>query len=126
MHTPPETSVHSGVERLSYSLWPPKYDRHDVDVVPVSSITGRRCTRTAQTLGFFRAQVGTEVALYLPVMLTMRWFAYALLLAAAFAIGLIGTMKASRALAPKPAETTPVLTTPTATTPNVTARPIEC
>jgi hypothetical protein len=59
-------------------------------------------------------------------MLTMRWFAYVLVLAAAFAIGLIGTMSASRALAPKAGASTPVLTTPTATTPSATHHIIEC
>ncbi len=52
---------------------------------------------------------------YVLVMLNMRWFAYVLLLAVAFAIGLIGTMSASRALAPA-TQNTPVLTTPTVTT----------
>ncbi len=61
----------------------------------------------------------------MPVMLNMRWFAYVLLLAVAFAIGLIGTMSASRALTPE-AKSTPVLTTPTVTTPVPANHLTEC
>ena len=59
------------------------------------------------------------------VMLNLRWFAYVLLLAAAFAIGLIGTVSASRVLTP-PAQGTPVLTTPTVTTPVPANHLTEC
>ncbi len=61
-------------------------------------------------------------------MVTTRWFAYALLLAVAFAVGLIGTVAASRALTPAQANPvkTPVSTTPASTIKASAAHLIEC
>lgn len=58
-------------------------------------------------------------------MLTPRWFAYVLLLATAFTIGLIGTLSAASALAPA-FTSEPTLTTPTSTTHTSTAELVEC
>ncbi len=71
-------------------------------------------------------RVGIEVALYAGIMITTRWFAYILLLAVAFAIGLLGTMSASRALTPATTPSTPTTTTPTVTTPVVSNHIVEC